>query len=193
MAKSGHQGSQGLLRIIGGSWRGRKLRFKPVEGLRPTADRTRETLFNWLAPTITDARCLDLFAGSGALGLEALSRGAGYCDFVDRAKSCTQQIGLHLDTLNAADRASLHTGTADQFLEAANGTYDIIFLDPPFEKQLLQPICSKLAAASLLSPSGMIYLEMGANEVAPELPREWRLHRDKRAGSVIYQLYTHDG
>ena len=92
------------LRIIGGQWRGRKLTFTPAEGLRPTTDRVRETLFNWLAPFIFGARCADLFAGSGALGLEALSRGAAHCDFVDSAKAAGRQIAGHLETLGASDR-----------------------------------------------------------------------------------------
>lgn len=190
MAKSGSQRSRGQLRIIGGSWRGRKLHFTPMEGLRPTADRTRETLFNWLAPTIGNARCLDLFAGSGALGLEALSRGARYCDFVDRAPTCTGQISQHLASLDASGRAGVHATEAARFLATASEPYDVVFLDPPFEKQLLQPACTALAESGLLSTGALVYIEMGANEVAPEMPQEWQLHRQKAAGGVSYQLYT---
>ena len=131
MARGGKGGGHSQLRIIGGQWRGRKLAFTPEDGLRPTADRVRETLFNWLAADIHGARCLDLFAGSGALGLEALSRGAAHCDFVDHSSRACRQIETHLALLEAADRGHCHPVGAEPFLRGAQQAYDIVFLDPP--------------------------------------------------------------
>jgi 16S rRNA (guanine966-N2)-methyltransferase len=184
---------QGSLRIIGGLWRGRKLTFTPADGLRPTPDRVRETLFNWLAPSIRGARCLDLFAGSGALGLEALSRGARYCDFVDTSAVAIRQIGEHLQTLQARDRAHCHPGPALTFLQADRSCHDIIFIDPPFGRNLVDPICEHLAGASRVSAGGFIYIEMAAQEPAPTVPSNWRLHRERMAGEVAYRLFERQG
>ena len=136
------------LRIIGGQWRGRKLRFDPAPGLRPTTDRIRETLFNWLAPEIHGARCADLFAGSGALGLEALSRGAALCDFVDTSPAALRQLQAHLEVLDALDRGHCHAGPAEQFLAAADSVYDLVFIDPPFGESLVEPTCRQLSDSS---------------------------------------------
>jgi 16S rRNA (guanine966-N2)-methyltransferase len=194
MARSGKSPvTQGSLRIIGGQWRGRKLAFTPAEGLRPTADRVRETLFNWLAPSIRGARCLDLFAGSGALGLEALSRGAGYCDFVDTSAAAIRQIGLHLQALQAGDRARCHVGTAMGFLQQEGGPHDVIFIDPPFGKNLVDPVCEQLASANRVAAGGFIYIETAAREPAPRVPSNWRIHREKVAGEVAYRLFEKEG
>ncbi len=181
----------GQLRIIGGQWRGRKLTFSPVPGLRPTADRVRETLFNWLAPVIHGARCVDLYAGSGALGLEALSRGAAYCDFVDISPVALDQIRSHLSVLDAADRAGCHRETASSFLQHTGpGPWDIAFIDPPFGGDLVAPTCDLLARRNLLSANALVYIESGTGEQAPTLPTDWSLHREKRAGSVAYRLFV---
>lgn len=182
--------SKSTLRIIGGQWRGRKLSFTPAEGLRPTPDRVRETLFNWLAPSIQGARCLDLFAGSGALGLEALSRGAASCDFVDTSTAVLREIGHHLQTLHCPVPAHCHATPALAFLHSARGKYDIVFLDPPFGKGLLDPVCAQLAAADLVAKDGLIYVEtaLRAADINPQ--PSWRLHREKVAGEVRYRLFT---
>lgn len=177
------------LRIIGGQWRGRKLAFKPATGLRPTTDRVRETLFNWLAPSIHQARCLDLFAGSGALGIEALSRGAGWCDFVDLAGQAVSQIHDHLRTLDALDRARCHRLAAADFVTRAHQPYSIVFVDPPFGEQLVEPACAQLAARELLQPDAMVYVESAAREGPPRVPANWELLREKFAGEVAYRLY----
>ncbi|MEZ5502073.1 MAG: 16S rRNA (guanine(966)-N(2))-methyltransferase RsmD [Halioglobus sp.] len=182
-------GKQGQVRIIGGQWRGRKLAFTPAEGLRPTGDRIRETLFNWLAPCIRGARCVDLFAGSGALGLEALSRGAAHCDFVDSSRATLAQVRAHLVTLEAQDRASCHAVCAQQFLQAATAVYDIVFLDPPFRLQLVEGICSTLAQRRLLGDAALVYIESGADEPPPVVPPSWKLHREKISGGVTYRLF----
>lgn len=179
----------GRLRIIGGRWRGRKLAFSPRPGLRPTADRTRETLFNWLAGHTPQARCADLFAGSGALGLEALSRGAAHVDFVDNDRAGVAAITAILASLGAADAAHCHHATAERFLQTANGPYDLVFLDPPFASGLAAPTMALLARRGLLAPGAMVYLETASGEEAPELPANWQPHREKRAGGVAYRLF----
>ena len=135
MAKN-KAGEKGSLRIIGGQWRGRKLPFDSVEGLRPTPDRVRETLFNWLTPDLPGARCLDLYAGSGALGLEALSRGAGSCQFVESIATAADNIKQHLTTLQAEQGRCLQI-SAGEYLQRGpdqQGSFDIVFLDPPFDQ-----------------------------------------------------------
>ena len=181
---------QRQVRIIGGQWRGRKLSFTPAEGLRPTGDRIRETLFNWLAPYIQGARCVDLFAGSGALGLEALSRGAAHCDFVDTAGVALAQIQRHLETLDATNRGRCHAVPAQQHLKQAVEAYDIAFVDPPFALHLTGQMCALLADTSLLSKDALIYVETAATEPMPDIPPQWTLHREKLAGGVIYRLFT---
>lgn len=178
------------LRIIGGRWRGRKLAFPEVPGLRPTPDRIRETLFNWLSPVISGARCLDLFCGSGALSLEALSRGAGHATMIDLSTKVIRQLQQNLALLDC-NNAQLIQADALSWLSAAargpgNG-YDIIFLDPPFRQQLLNQCCGEIADRALLNPGGLVYLEMEA-DAAPALPTSWKIHRQTKAGNVCCYL-----
>ena len=184
--------NNGQLRIIGGQWRGRKFSFVAAPGLRPTPDRVRETLFNWLAPNIQDARCLDLFAGSGALGFEALSRGAQQCDFVDSSREAVREIEKHLQALSATDAGTGHILDAQAFLTSAHTAYDIVFLDPPFKKGLVAPACALLDSAGLLADGALVYIETTAGEPPPAVPAHWFLHRDKVAGDVAYRLYRAD-
>jgi 16S rRNA (guanine966-N2)-methyltransferase len=182
--------ASGQLRIIGGAWRGRKLRFPATAGLRPTPDRVRETLFNWLAVEIPGARCLDLFAGSGALGLEALSRGASYCGFVDRQAENVQAIKDHLAVLGC-NSASTTRGDALSLLASGNPNtpYDLVFLDPPFGTALLNEACASLTTGGWLAERACIYAESGIRDDL-QAPAEWHLHRDKTAGDVHYQLFV---
>ncbi len=188
MSRGGKPGP-GRLRIIGGQWRGRRLTFTPALGLRPTTDRVRETLFNWLAPAIHGARCLDLFAGSGALGLEALSRGAAHCDFVDNSAPVIRQLGDYLGELDARARATCHCSDAQGYLAQATGPWDIVFIDPPFGQNLVEPCCLLLANGRL-APEALVYVETGATEPSPALPPHWTCHREKRAGGVDYRLFV---
>ncbi len=191
---SQQQGQGGSLRIIGGQWRGRKLSFTAAEGLRPTSDRIRETLFNWLAPDLPDSRCLDLYAGSGALGLEALSRGAAQCVFVDNSAAAISDINQHLQTLDS-DQGQTVQSPATRFLQqqpTGASAFDIAFLDPPFADGLLASSCEELERANLLATGALIYLEFAKRDGAPVVPENWRLHRDKKAGAVCYQLFVRD-
>ena len=178
------------LRIIGGRWRGRKLVFPEAPGLRPTPDRVRETLFNWLSPVISGARCLDLFCGSGALSLEALSRGAGHATLIDLSTKVIRQLQQNLALLDCnnaeliqADALSWLTGVSPN----PGGGYDIIFLDPPFRQQLLDRCCSEIADRALLNPGGLVYLEMETG-ATPSLPSSWEIYRQTKAGNVCCYL-----
>ena len=178
------------LRIIGGQWRGRRLDFPSLPGLRPTADRVRETLFNWLQPVIQGARCLDLFAGSGALGLEALSRGAEQVVMVDQNHEVMAQLRRDLILLHCT-QAQLVQQDALAYLHAGKppetNPFDIVFVDPPFHQGLLAPCCRQLESGGWLKPGAFIYLE-AEHELSLTLPETWVLHRSKQAGQVGYHL-----
>jgi 16S rRNA (guanine966-N2)-methyltransferase len=177
------------LRIIGGTWRGRRLRFPPTPEIRPTPDRVRETLFNWLAPRLPGARCLDLFAGSGALGLEALSRGAAHVTFVERDLAAAREIRARLAEWGAR-AASVEHADARNFLERQPvSSFDIVFLDPPFASMLLEETAARLEQAGWLSDGALVYVESPADAVPP-LPPGWTLLKAKRAGEVGYHLYS---
>jgi len=184
------RGNTRELRIIGGRWRGTRLKFPAVEAIRPTPDRVRETLFNWLAPVIGGSRCLDLFAGSGALGLEALSRGASEVVFVEQ----DHRVGDYLrETLARLDGAVGHvvTGDALRFLEKDTRQFDIVFLDPPFSSGLLPLLCAALKSGGHLASGAFIYMESPVEAGEPPLPAGWILHRSKHAGKVGYHLARH--
>ena len=157
-----------------------------MPGLRPTGDRIRETLFNWLQPVIQGARCLDLFAGSGALGIEAASRGAREVVMVDTAGSVIRQLEQNKTQLDLA-QISIVRADALQFLEQAASPFDVVFLDPPFSGELLQPICQRLDMG-WLSDNARIYLEEDISRTFPTLPDGWTLLREKTAGQVRYGL-----
>lgn len=180
--------AQTTIRIVGGAWRGRRVSVPTGAGLRPSPDRVRETLFNWLAPRIEGARCLDLFAGTGALGLEALSRGAAHVRFVDSDRNAVAAIRAALDTFDAQARASVEQADALTLRHDAPMP-DIVFIDPPFAQQLHGAALDTLGGA--LAPHARIYLEYPATQ-APAIeallaPRA-RLLRAKRAGRVGYCL-----
>lgn len=174
------------LRIIGGAWRGRKLAFAPVPGLRPTPNRVRETLFNWLAPVIRGARCLDLFAGSGALGLEAASRGATRCVLVEQQHAVVQVLRGQLARLQADHVEVIEAEVLDWLAQDAT-PFDIVFLDPPFRDGLLQLSIDRLEQNGWLAESAWIYLE-AERGLELGLPEHWSWYRDKQAGQVSYRL-----
>ena len=177
------------LRIIGGLWRGRRLRFPSSPEIRPTPDRVRETLFNWLAARVPGARCLDLFAGSGALGLEALSRGAAHVTFVERDLAAAREIAARLAEWGT-QAAIVEQTDARGFLQRAPGaSFDIAFLDPPFASTLLDETAARLEQDGWLSDGALIYVECPA-AAAPRLPAGWAPVKAKRAGEVGYHLYS---
>ena len=180
-----------MLRIIGGQWRGRKLRFPPSPEIRPTPDRVRETLFNWLAPRMVGARCLDLFAGSGALGLESLSRGAGHVTFVERDGTAVRELVARLSEWGATG-AQVEHGDALRFLNGAGtgAAFDIVFLDPPFDSDLLTRAARLLEQGHWLADGALVYVECAARSGLPELPPNWVAFRAKQAGEVGYHLLT---
>ena len=174
------------MRIIGGAWRGRRLPVMDVPGLRPTADRIRETLFNWLAPVISGTRCLDLYAGTGALGLEALSRGAAEVCFVERQAAAARALEASLQRLGCS-AGRVVTADALRFLAGPPQRFDVVFLDPPFGDVELGDLC-KLLGNGWLAGGGRVYLEMPASRNLPALPPDWGVLREKTAGQVRYAL-----
>jgi len=178
----------GRLRIVAGNWRSRLLEIADVPGLRPTSERVRETLFNWLAPRIEGARCLDLFAGTGALGLEALSRHAAECVFVENSSSAVHVLERNVKTLDAGG-ATIIEGDAKSFLGSASPhSFDIIFLDPPFSADLLDELCRLVAESGVLAADARVYLEQDRAQQPPELPPGWNVFREKTTGQVRYSL-----
>jgi len=187
VAKANKRPLSNTVRIIGGKYRGRKLAFPDVSGLRPSTDRVRETVFNWLQSAVPAANCLDLFCGSGVLGLESLSRGAKRVQFVDREKSVCKQIEENFQILEV-DNANIFCGTADQFLSTSKIRFDIVFLDPPFQQSLLQEVCDQLEASGVLAAKALIYLEAEFPLDMVVLPDSWTMTRSKKAGAVYYGL-----
>jgi 16S rRNA (guanine966-N2)-methyltransferase len=208
-AGSGHA-KTGRCRIIAGDWRGRIISFDDAEGLRPTTDRIRETVFNWLNPYIPGSHCLDCFAGSGVLGLEALSRGAADVVFIESNRQSWENLKRNLDMLkqgdgrSVTDSARLYHEDAIKFLQSLSQgeggssksgptRFDLVFLDPPFHKNLLSQSCSLLDSSGCLAEDAIIYVEHAIDEAA-ELPANWSCVKQKVAGQVAYKLYivNHD-
>jgi len=186
--KKPNRAAAGQIRIIGGQWRGRKLPVPDSPGLRPTTDRVRETLFNWLAPSMVDARCLDCFAGSGALGIEALSRYAASATLLEMDRSVAQQLQQNLVTLKAAHARVVNTNSLT-FLAQAGTPHDVVFVDPPFRKGLLEETLMLLENNGWLANDALIYVESEVENGLPPVPAHWDLHREKVAGQVAYRLY----
>ena len=184
MAK--RKGSTNRIRIIGGEWRSRQLPFIEVPGLRPTPDRVRETLFNWLQGRIASARCLDLFAGSGAIGFEALSRYAAEVVLVEKHAKVAQQLRDNLVSLKIEDerRASIIKKDAIVYLEETAEAFDIIFLDPPYRKDLLPKVLDQIVASSLLNRDGLIYLEHESEEQFDWINWDLEVLKQSTAGQV---------
>ncbi|MGQ7846831.1 16S rRNA (guanine(966)-N(2))-methyltransferase RsmD [Granulosicoccus sp. 3-233] len=187
--RKGNRNSAGQVRIIAGEWRGRKLAVADVEGLRPTGDRVRETLFNWLQPLVAGSRCLDLFAGSGALGYEALSRHATSVTLVEpngRAHAVLQQSAEVLGVPKS--RARLVQGSAEQFLSGNRDRYDIVFIDPPFDYELQWDTLAVLASGHV-TDNAHVYIESPTVQAMPEqLPGGFCVHREKVFGDVHARL-----
>jgi 16S rRNA (guanine966-N2)-methyltransferase len=184
--RTGRQARPGALRIIGGRWRGRRIPVPDTPGLRPTPDRVRETLFNWLQPVIAGARCLDLFAGTGALALEALSRGAADVIAVERDRATADRLLTVAGELGAQGLQVVHDD-ALAYLAGEPRAQNVVFLDPPFDSDLLTQAAERLELGWLEAPA-WIYLECAPGQAQKPLPDSWEVVRKKRAGDVVYPL-----
>lgn len=177
----------GRVRIIGGALRNSRLRVPDHVDLRPTPERVRETVFNWLAPVISGARCLDVFAGTGALGIEALSRGAASVVFVERDAQVARALNDNLVRLKAS-AGTVVTSRAQDYLRGRELAFDIVFLDPPFALELWSELAQQLEDGGWLAPAALIYVE-SPRVAVPTLPARWRVQREATAGAVRYALY----
>lgn len=178
----------GRLRIVAGKWRGRVLPVADVEGLRPTGARVRETVFNWLAPHLPGARCLDLFAGTGALGLEALSRGAADVVFVESNRLAVRALEAAVATLKASD-ADVVSADAGRWLAAFDrDPFDIVFLDPPYATDSIGELCTLLSLHDVTAAGASVYFEQRRSQAEPALPAGWIIKKNKTAGQVRYVL-----
>lgn len=183
------QGAPGEVRIISGKWRGRKLTVLDAEGLRPTTDRVKETLFNWLMHDIDGATVLDCFAGSGSLAFEALSRHASAATLIEREAAQARQLQLNIAKLNC-DNANVIQQDCLRYLTApAPAQFNVIFIDPPFRKNLALPCCQALEQHNWLSDDALIYVESEKELDLAALPANWRLLKEKIAGQLAYRLY----
>ena len=179
--------AKGNIRIIAGQYRGRKLPVLMADGLRPTTDRVKETVFNWLMPYVQDANCLDCFAGSGGLGFEALSRGASSVTFIELNKAAAQQLAANKALLKADNIDILSTNALD-FLLKNQQKFSLVFIDPPFRKGLAQKTAEALVQQGL-TENALIYVEMEVDNNAQVMPSHWQLLKEKVAGQVVYRLY----
>ena len=187
-AKKTRKTNESKIRIIAGQWRGRKLNVIDAPGLRPTGDRIKETLFNWLAPDIVGAECLDLFAGTGSLGLEALSRGAKFVQFVEFNRQAYQQLSDNLSLLKC-DKAAVANSDAKDWLQLPqNSQFDLVFLDPPFQADLWQATIQAITDRKLLKSNSLIYVETPRDKTLA-VPADWQIHRQKHAGQICATLY----
>ena len=176
------------LRIIGGTWRSRKLKFPDAQGLRPTADRIRETLFNWLGQNLEGLSCLDLFAGSGALGFEAASRLARRVVQVEQDRAVCQALKANCELLGATPVAVVQADVL-RFLQGAPEAFQIVFMDPPFQLGGHAQVCRLLEDRGWLAPMARIYVESPSSHTLEDLPESWQILRAKKAGAVDYRLY----
>ena len=183
--------SSGQVRIISGQWRSRKLPIHDLEGLRPTTDRVRETLFNWLANDIRGARVLDCFAGSGALSLEALSRYASFAKMVELQKNAANQLVINLATLKCQDAQVVNADLLSVLAKGTDKGFDIVFIDPPFRKDLANSCINLLMQHQWLNQHALIYVEVESELTTLNLPATWVSLKEKTAGQVSYRLFQY--
>jgi 16S rRNA (guanine966-N2)-methyltransferase len=188
VARQHKQTNQGQCRIIAGQWRGRKLVFPEVNGLRPTGDRIRETLFNWLQPFLPGNRCLDCFAGSGALGFEAASRGAEHVVMIEADAQAYQSLLTSKTTLKA-QQCEILQGRVEALLAGITQPFDVVFMDPPFALDLWSSLAERLTRHQLLADGARIYVEYPKKLPTPQWPESWNCLKEKQAGEVKYALY----
>jgi 16S rRNA (guanine966-N2)-methyltransferase len=178
----------GTVRIIAGEWRGRRLPVPDLPGLRPSGDRSRETLFNWLQGKLAGARCLDLFAGTGALGLEAVSRGAASAVLVEKDRAAAAQLRANASLLQAANVDIVHSDALAWLQNQPAGSFDLVFIDPPFGQGLASAALELLEQREILQSSGLVYLETARSEAIAALPTAWQVLREKVLGEVRMYL-----
>jgi len=184
--------SLGEVRIIGGDWRGRKLPVLNAEGLRPTSDRVRETLFNWLQFDVPGATCLDVFAGSGALSFEALSRGAKYAILLELDVANSKQLKQNLQTLKVDNAQVEQTDSLQWLSNQSDSAFDLVFLDPPFHQDLMQKSVDLLFKNGYVNHQAWLYLEQEKPLDWPSLPNGWICHREKTTSQVRFGLFKFD-
>ena len=177
------------MRIIGGKWRGRRLPVPDIEGLRPSGDRSRETLFNWLQPYLKQARCADLFAGTGVLGFEAVSRGAASAVLVENARLAANAIRQSIETLGATSVRLVEADALAWLERQEAGSLDLLFVDPPFGTGLLEQVQGKVAALDCLAPGGLVYFESARTEHPSAPAAGWEQLKDSTMGEVRLQLF----
>ena len=180
--------NRGKVRITSGEWKNRNLEVPDIDGLRPTSERVRETLFNWLMPSIHKSVCLDLFAGSGSLGFEALSRGAKHCTFVEKSKLAFRQIKTTRTILNAMNSEAHNCDAIDFLSSVHNHNFNLVFLDPPFSDDYLISSIESIHEYQLVSRGGYIYIEFNKNNDLFDLPDNWSVIRKKIYGNVCFIL-----
>lgn len=181
---------QNSVRIIGGKWRGRKLAFPNEAGLRPTADRIRETVFNWLAPYIVGRNCLDLFAGSGVFGFEAISRGAARAVLVDQSKSVVNALQKISNSLKCDSIVIKHASVPDQLKSMQiDAKFDMIFLDPPYQSDLLNTSFRMLEDEQWLDKGALVYVEQARDSVLPPTPKHWELLKKQESAGTCFMLF----
>ncbi len=179
----------GEVRVIAGRWRGRKLPVLNAEGLRPTTDRVKETLFNWLMNDIAGSRCLDCFAGSGSLGIEALSRQAQAVVFLEKFAHAANQLKQNLALLKAPNGQIINTDSL-QWLAQKNQAepFDVVFIDPPFHFDFVPKVLKLLAENNWLAPNALLYVETEKTHAPLALPENWQIIKEKSAGMVTSRL-----
>ena len=188
VARKNNSKNRGKVRITSGEWKNRNLEVPDIDGLRPTSERIRETLFNWLMSSIHNSVCLDLFAGSGSLGFEALSRGARHCTFVEKSKLAFRQIKTTRTILNAMNSEAHNCDAIDFLSSVHNHNFNLVFLDPPFSNNYLISSIESIHEYQLVSSGGYIYIEFNKNNDLSDLPDNWSVIRKKIYGNVCFIL-----
>lgn len=183
-----HQGP-GFVRLISGKWKGRRLPVLDAAGLRPTSDRVKETLFNWLMQDVPGSTVLDCFAGSGSLGLEALSRYADFVLLLEKEAKAANLLKQHLKSLGSAEAEVLQTDTLLWLQKPATRQFDLVFIDPPFRQDMALPCCKALAEQGWLKPGALVYMETEKELALDQLPVDWVLLKEKVAGQLAYRLW----
>lgn len=186
-----NKAGSGQVRIIAGQWRSRKLPIHDLDGLRPTTDRVRETLFNWLANDIAHARVLDCFGGSGALALESLSRYASFAKIIELQRTAAMQLKANLDTLKCDNAEVINADTLVVLQNGCDQAFDVVFIDPPFRKGLAEKTIQLLDSKGWLNDGALIYVEIEAELTQMAIPASWQPLKDKTAGQVSYRLYQY--